>query len=300
MNLWQPLAQHLATGHSVVLVLVKEAKGSVPRGVGAGLVVLQDGSFHGTIGGGALEWEALRLAVSFSVQSKGFEQRKIPLGPNLGQCCGGSVTLTFELWSADRLPEAKILAKAEMSGEFHTKSWKEAEQVCREVRPLDFDETFGQRRIPVAVFGAGHVGKALVLALALAPTRVSWIDSRAEIFPPIMPDSISKHAPARPSDLLADMDRETAIIILTHSHSQDLEIVDSALKNGFSFVGVIGSQTKRARFESLLKKSGMSEELATSFQCPIGIDGIFGKDPGIIAASVTAQILREKSAVLEN
>lgn len=281
-------------------MLVKEARGSVPRGTGTGLVVLPNGSFHGTIGGGALEWEALHQAIAFLKSEKVYDKRAIPLGPNLGQCCGGNVTLTFERWGTNRLQQAEQLAKAESAGAFSTKSFKHENLIRREIQTSNTDETFGIQRIRVAVFGAGHVGKALVLSLALAPIRITWVDTRDDMFPRISPSNVSMHAPENPSDIFAHLTEETAIIILTHSHSQDLAILEAALKFGFSFVGVIGSQTKRARFESILQKSGMEPALASSFHCPIGILGLAGKEPSVIAASVTAQILREKGAVLQN
>lgn len=281
-------------------MLVKEARGSVPRGAGTGLVVLPNGSFHGTIGGGALEWDALHQAITFLKGDKVYEKRSIPLGPNLGQCCGGNVTLTFERWSPDRLQQAEQLSHAESTGAFSTKSINHQNLIRREILTSDTDETFGVQRIPVAVFGAGHVGKALVLSLALVPTRITWVDARPDVFPTMSPDNVSMHAPENPVEILTHLTEDTPVIILTHSHSQDLSILESALKLGFSFVGVIGSQTKRARFESMLQKSGMEPALASSFHCPIGISGLDGKEPSVIAASVTAQILREKGAVLQN
>lgn len=281
-------------------MLVKEARGSVPRGAGTGLVVLPDGSFHGTIGGGALEWEALHKAISFLRGTAELETLAIPLGPNLGQCCGGNVVLTFERWTSGRLEEAQILAKAEAVGPFSTSSERHHDQVRRQIRSTNTDETFGLQRIPVSVFGAGHVGKALVLSLALTPTRITWVDTRHDIFPTVAPENVSMHALKNPEEMIQHLTEDTAVIILTHSHALDLSLLESALNHGVSFVGVIGSQTKRARFESRLKKSGMEPALATSFHCPIGIPGLAGKEPSVIAASVTAQILTEKNAVLEN
>lgn len=300
MNLWQPLERHLLKGQQAALILVKEARGSVPRGKGTGLVVLADGRFHGTIGGGALEWETLHQAMTFLKGVSRFEFQKIPLGPNLGQCCGGSVSLTFERWSPDRLSEVQLLANAESHGSFSTKNEKHGDKVFRQIQSTECDETFGVQRIPVAVFGAGHVGKALVLSLALTPTNITWVDTRSDMFPAISPENVSMHALGVPASILPDLAENTAIIILTHSHAQDLSILEAALKRAFSFVGVIGSQTKRSRFESLLMKSGMDNALATSFHCPIGIAGIDGKEPSVIAASVTAQILREKGMVMKN
>mgnify|MGYP003624384604 FL=1 len=295
MKLWQPLADCLKSGRPAVLVLVQEARGSVPRGAGAGLVVLPGGDFYGTIGGGALEWQALGHAKSFSESGMNHERVQVPLGPNLGQCCGGHVTLSYELWQPDRLGEAQILADMERAGSFHTASQTDANgHVRRIVVETGGTEQFGIRAVPVAVFGAGHVGKALMKSLSLLPVRMTWIDSRADMFPGVVPDNISMHALADPRMILPDLDRETAILIMTHSHPQDLSILEAALKASFSFVGVIGSRSKRARFESMLIKSGMAPELARSFICPIGIPGLEGKEPSVIAASVSAQVFLGK------
>ncbi|MEP0520525.1 MAG: xanthine dehydrogenase accessory protein XdhC [Hyphomicrobiales bacterium] len=300
MNLWQPLHNYLLQGQQVALVLVKEARGSVPREAGAGLVVLPDGGFHGTIGGGALEWEALQHAAGFLKSPGQLDKQKIPLGPNLGQCCGGHVVLTFEKWSPERLEEAKELAEAEANGLFSVKSKILENQVKRELHSHSTDEFFGVEQIPVAIFGAGHVGKALILALALAPTRITWVDTRTDVFPETCPKNVSMNAPQRPEDMMAHLVDNTLIIILTHSHALDLSLLETALKRGFPFVGVIGSETKRARFVSRLQQAGMSAKLASSFHCPIGIPGIIGKEPSVIAASVTAQLLMEKSMLVEN
>lgn len=300
MNLWQPLHNCLMQGQQVALVLVKDTQGSVPRGAGAGLVVLPDGSFHGTIGGGALEWDALRNAVDFLKSSRQLDKQKIPLGPNLGQCCGGHVVLAFERWTQNRLNEAQLLAEAEANGSFAVKSESYENQIKRSIQTRDTDETFGVDRIPVAVFGAGHVGKALVLALALAPTRITWVDTRKDIFPKISPENISMHATEQPEQMMAHLTDDTMIIILTHSHALDLSLLETALNRRFPYIGVIGSQTKRARFISRLRQAGMNAELASSFHCPIGIPGVAGKAPSVIAASVTAQILLEKSTPVEN
>lgn len=302
MKLWQPLAKRLSGNQSVVLVLVKEARGSVPRGAGAGLVVLPSGEFYGTIGGGALEWEALSQAAKFASTGKMFEQQHVPLGPNLGQCCGGHVSLTYETWSPERLEEADFLAKAESRGCFETiitrtdagKTGTDTDLIHRTVVKANGSERFGISAVPVAIFGAGHVGKALMRSLSLLPAQIVWADSRADMFPGLVPDNVSMHALSDPRTILSDLSSDTAIIILTHSHAQDLSILEAALKTGFSFVGVIGSKTKRARFESLLIKAGFDENLARSFHCPIGIPGIENKEPSVIAASVSAQIFMGK------
>lgn len=297
MKLWQPLAKCLSENQPVVLVLVQDARGSVPRGAGAGMVVRPDGKFYGTIGGGALEWQALGHAAKLVTTGKAFEQLQVPLGPNLGQCCGGHVSLSYEAWTPERLNEAASLAEAESAGRFETnKTQSKSGLIHRTITRSGGSEQFGIRAVPVAIFGAGHVGKALMRSLSLLPAKITWIDSRAELFPSLVPDNVSMHALSDPRTILPDLGHDTAVIILTHSHAQDLSILEAALKSEFSFVGVIGSKTKRARFESMLMKAGLDEMLASSFHCPIGIPGLENNDPSVIAASVSAQIFMGKRA----
>ncbi|MBL4646256.1 MAG: xanthine dehydrogenase accessory protein XdhC [Rhizobiales bacterium] len=300
MNLWQPLESVLETEESAVLVLIQRADGSVPRGPGAGLVVLKDGSFHGTIGGGSLEWQALQHAALALKNGKQFDELDIPLGPGIGQCCGGFVSLSFELWRPNRKSEASALAKAEAKGQFHTRSARATNGRVQRLISDKGNEQFGTDLIPVAMFGAGHVGKAIMMSLSLIPVRLTWVDTRAEQFPSKAPANVSMHCPDDAVTILADLKPSSAILILTHSHAQDLEILRAALKSGFPFVGLIGSNTKRKRFESQLVMSGMEKPLATSFTCPIGLDEIAGKEPAIIAASVTAQILVEMNGNTQN
>lgn len=283
MKLWHHIVACLAHDQPCVLVRITQTKGSVPRSVGAGLVVRSDGGFHGTIGGGRLEWEALQTALQMLTlatqpgtagrvaKSDHLEEFTYPLGPNLGQCCGGSVTLSYEVCTPDMLPRAQAQAAVET-----------------------------EPRIPVILFGAGHVGKAMALTFGLLPITLDWVDSRNDIFPNTMPVTVTPHLMPDPASILAGKDRDTAILILTHSHSLDLEILSAALAGAFGFIGLIGSKTKRQRFVSQLQKAGFGEDVGARFHCPIGIDHVPSKQPAVIAASVAAQILREKSHFLSD
>jgi xanthine dehydrogenase accessory factor len=158
-------------------------------------------------------------------------------------------------------------------------------------------ERLGQSLTPVALFGAGHVGRALVLALAPLPFAVRWIDSRENAFPQHIPATVT---PVRSTDPEAETARlavDSLVVVMTHEHPLDLAITAAALTRGFPFVGLIGSETKRARFERRFRELGIPEERIRSLACPIGLAGIAGKEPAIIAASVVAQLLevREKN-----
>jgi len=261
------LASLLAKGECVVHVMVERAQGSTPREAGAAMLVLDSGDFHGTIGGGALEWEALHLARTlFEPGHSPVLTRDFPLGPELAQCCGGRMTVRFELFTpADA---ARI-----------------AERAARE-------DTRGMTSL--ALFGAGHVGRALVLALAPLPFQVRWIDSRAEAFPTLAPPNVENHAPPDPVAEIAALPDETFVLVMTHSHPLDLAIVSQALARDFPFVGLIGSATKRARVEGRMRDAGLSDAQRRRLVCPVGIEGIDGKEPAIIAASMAAALLRAR------
>jgi xanthine dehydrogenase accessory factor len=261
------LATLLTKGERVVHVKVERAQGSTPREAGASMLVLESGDFHGTIGGGALEWEALRVARAlFEPGHPPVLLRDFPLGPELAQCCGGRMALRFELFAPE--DAASI-----------------AERAAREDKAA---------ATPLALFGAGHVGRALVLALAPLPFRIRWIDARADAFPSLVPHNVEMRAPADPVAEVAALEADAFVLVMTHSHPLDLAIVSQALPRSFPFVGLIGSATKRARFESRMKDAGLPEAARLRLVCPVGVEGVDGKEPAIIAASMAAALLRAR------
>jgi xanthine dehydrogenase accessory factor len=141
------------------------------------------------------------------------------------------------------------------------------------------------------LFGAGHVGRALVLALAPLPFAVRWIDSRDDAFPAHIPANAAPVLARDPQAEVAALPADALVVIMTHDHALDLAVTAAALERGFPFVGLIGSGTKRARFERRLRELGMSEERIRALGCPIGIPGIRGKEPPVIAAATVAQLL---------
>jgi len=247
------LAELSASGRPAVLVTVLRAAGSTPREAGAKMVVSEEG-FHGTIGGGHLEMEALKTARDLLASSAGGERppplsREFALGPSLGQCCGGAVTLLFE---------AVLPAR-----------WR------------------------VAIFGAGHVGHALVRLLADLPCRVDWIDSRATAFPAELPGNVRSVATDAPEEEVPDLPPGCDVLVMTHSHQLDLQVVEAALRRrDIPYLGLIGSRTKRARFEARLAERGFSPQDLARITCPIGVPGAGGKHPAEIAISVAAQLLQ--------
>jgi xanthine dehydrogenase accessory factor len=245
-----------------VLVEIVATQGSVPRGTDAYMVVTAKG-FHGTIGGGSLEWQALAEAQKMLEVQGPAKRLDYVLGPDLGQCCGGRVTVQLSLCAKSDIDNVRI--RMNVSG--------------RPPRSL-------------FLFGAGHVARALVLALAPLPFHVKWFDGRTDAFPAIIPgdveinnsDGLQAIATAKPGSLA---------YIMTHSHTLDLALVDAALRTPhMAHVGVIGSATKRARFERRLREGGVDALRVKALMCPIGIAGITSKHPAAIAAAVAAQALQ--------
>ena len=157
---------------------------------------------------------------------------------------------------------------------------------------MPFHEQFGEQTTPVLLFGAGHVGRAVVLALAPLPFSVRWIDGRADQFPQHVPQNVVTVCTDAVERELADAPRDALVIVMTHSHALDFDITAQALQRGaFDFVGLIGSETKRARFASFARQLGFPERDIDRLVCPIGITEIKGKEPAVIAAALAAQLL---------
>lgn len=247
-----------------VLVSVLRVRGSVPREVGTWMAVFAQTQV-GTIGGGQLEWDALRQArACLTAPAPPAWEQRVALGPSLGQCCGGSLELRFEPVAA---ADAPALGK-------------------RLAQPV----------VPVALFGGGHVGHALVRALAPLPFQVSWIDSRDEVFPADLPPHVHAEHSAPVHAAVRDLAPGARVLIMSFSHAEDLDIVAACLlrqreQADLPFVGLIGSRSKWASFRHRLAERGFSVDEMEHITCPIGLPGISGKAPEVIAASVVAQLL---------
>lgn len=279
MKVWSLIARMLEAEGSCALVSVIRAEGSVPREEGARMVVTRQG-FHGTIGGGTLEWKALAEAQRLLGKPRRVKMLTQSLGPDLGQCCGGRVTLAIESFDHAARAEVQELAAREETGLFTITG-----------RLPGITESFGEQRRNVLVFGAGHVGRALILALAPLPFEVTWADPRPDSFPGAMPQNVTGFS-GDPLDLVAAAPEGALAMIMSHSHALDLSIADAALRNPrLAHVGVIGSATKRARFERRLRDAGVDRARVEAMICPIGIGGIRSKLPAAIAVAVAAQVI---------
>lgn len=262
---------------SACLVSISATRGSVPRECGTWMAIF-DADVIGTIGGGRLEYEAIdeaRLRLG-SLQgnpqtaSAGSDTVRYALGPSLGQCCGGEMHLRFEIVSA-----------------------VDAVGLTSRLKPT---------QSPLALFGGGHVGKALVRVLATLPLRVSWFDSRDEIFPADVHGNIKCEYSDPVQAAVAQLESGSRVLIMSFSHAEDLDVVAACLLRQRSagdlpFVGLIGSATKWATFRHRLEARGFTDLELAHVTCPIGIAGITSKEPEAIAVSVAAQILRSMDAV---
>jgi len=272
------------------------------------MVVRPSGGFHGTIGGGALEWAALEAALeALKSGRRPAARRSLALGPELAQCCGGRVDWRIETFDRRDAADLGLLAAAESEGVqsliAHVGPDGRVERRLDRDRPggrlterlldaTEWSEPLGESARAVYLFGAGHVGRALALALAPLPFVVSWIDSRREAFPALAPANVAMFQIPEPASALAGAPDGALIAVMTHSHAVDLDVVAAALKGErFGYVGLIGSLTKRARFLRQMRDAGLTESMLARLTCPIGVPGIDGKDPAVIAASTAAQLL---------
>ncbi len=308
MKTWRHLAEFLTAHGAAAMIGVHDVKGSAPREAGARMVVRPDGAFHGTIGGGQLEIKMLGIAAEM-LASGPSEARLLDqaLGPDLGQCCGGRVKILIETFDKHDLAQVRQFATAEAHGLFALECRLEEGRVKREMassvgddRWTQWRETHGEHRTVLLLFGAGHVGRALVLALAPLPFSVRWFDSRPDAFPPHIPQNTATHRLHDVEAVIDDADEEAYVLVMTHDHPLDLAIAAAALKRRFPYVGLIGSASKRARFEKRFREVGIPAERIAALVCPIGISGIVDKDPAVIAASVTAQLLRMREDATSN
>jgi len=312
MTTWPVIARFIGAQGGAALVTLAQAQGSSPREVGARMVVAPDGTFTGTIGGGALEWGALAEAQALLARD-GAMVKKLDraLGPDLGQCCGGRVLLTIEKFAAADRDAVAALAKAEGDGVLTTigtvgsdgrllrRAAEPAEGPAYETRADgSVRERFGEEPTAFYLFGAGHVGRALTIALAPLPFAVTWIDMRPGAIPEQFPLNVTAIMQGDPVELLARAPDGALVAVMTHSHALDLDLVIAALRaDRFAYVGLIGSDTKRARFVSAMRKMGMADAAVDRLVCPIGLTTITDKAPAAIAASVAAQVLIAREAL---
>ncbi len=236
-----------------VLVTVVGTTGSTPREGGSKMVVTSTGSFD-TMGGGRLEFLCIQKARE--LLAKGAATQRIahfPLAASAEQCCGGSVTVLFEV--------------------------------------------FPRTAMEVVVFGAGHVGSALIRILGELDMRVSWVDSRGELFPEVLPSAVGKQVRQDPVDYVDSIPAGASVVIVTHDHALDYRLTRAILERSDDlWPGLIGSETKARRFRKRLQHDGFPQEVIDRLVCPIGLPGVGGKLPMEVAVSIAAQLLSIRPA----
>ena len=324
MNEWiEELSDLSARGERAVLVTVAGIRGSAPREVGAKMIVTEDATI-GTIGGGQLEYQCTRLACDMLGDDETPSLRKFPLGSSMGQCCGGVVDILFEPLSqtlptwlrdlhslhgqrqaavvitdlagadaksivtandvyGDGKPSAEIIARA-----------RDGLETGRTAHRIDdrFYENVVGSDLNIAVFGAGHVGSAVVRALSALDCNIRWIDNRRNIFRKT-PANVRTIESADPALEVAAMPPASCYLVMTHSHALDFDVCDRILRRrDVVYCGLIGSVSKRRRFEKRFRQQGLQQPDIDRLVCPIGIDGISGKKPAEIAVAATAEILQ--------
>lgn len=250
-----------------VLVSVARIEGSAPREAGAAMLITSQ-HVHGTIGGGHLELKSVAIArellqAGLSAGSASSVTRRFPLGPALGQCCGGVAHIRFDVCAAGVVPPALQVQAPASLFELH-------------------------------LFGAGHVGQALVNVLAEVDCDVKWVDSREQQFPTHVPANTRIELSEAPQEEVAAASPGTFYLVMTHSHALDLAIVERILERADAgLLGLIGSHTKRITFERRLRGKGFADSAIESLVCPIGMPGVAGKAPGVVAIAVAAQLLAQ-------
>jgi len=262
MNLQARALLWLAERRPAMVVEVESHRGSVPRETGTRMLVSVR-EVAGTIGGGHLELQAIEHARRLLRGEPLRAQQHLALGPTLGQCCGGALTLRYRAL-ADSAPA----------------TWPATAP-----------------RFVLQLYGAGHVGRAIVRLLEGIDCRVQWVDEREREFPSAPSPAHIERICVEPVEAeVANAPGGACYLVLTHSHDLDLRITEAILRRGdFAYLGLIGSKTKRARFLHRFEQRGIAADVLARLTCPIGVPGIVGKEPEVIAVAVVAQLLAVSS-----
>jgi xanthine dehydrogenase accessory factor len=313
---------------AAVLVTVGEVKGSTPRETGASMLVTAR-DLTGTIGGGRLEYMAVEKArrlLDISCEKTSL-RLQVPLGPELAQCCGGhadilisklteidysifnrliknnSKTVLLTHWTGDECRrqllstnDTMLYLDKPLQAAIHRKLADPGAEIVPSSSSNDASfslvQSMSTSEFHVTLFGAGHVGKAVVAALAPLPCSITWIDERADEFPRSIPENVVKRVTSSATAEVSNLPADSYFLVMTHSHQLDLEICETVLKeSGENYLGLIGSATKKKKFEKRLAIRGLSDADIARITCPIGLSELGGKRPAEIAVSVAAEIL---------
>ncbi|MCP4077184.1 MAG: xanthine dehydrogenase accessory protein XdhC [Gammaproteobacteria bacterium] len=330
----QQLQAMLESTDKVVIVSVASVKGSTPREPGARMLVSEN-KVNNTIGGGHLEYKAIQLARNMLSQDVSSDMQRFSLGASLGQCCGGIVTVFFEVVSnksewvknasqlmllqqnfiqvipvknSTQLPRFIV---SENSVHFDC-----SDAIDKDVKPLvklartmlANSEVTSVKRVgnndyvfdPVSgpdfniyLFGAGHVGEAVIKYLEDLPCRVNWVDTRDGQLPDITPANVIAINTDIPQSVIDEAPAGSYFLVMTHDHSLDQDLAESILRrDDYCYFGLIGSLTKRKKFEHRLSQRGINVAQLSRMSCPVGINGIHSKQPAAIALAITAELVQ--------
>lgn len=328
MSTWlKQLDALLDDKQSVVMVTQIKVNGSAPREAGARMLVTRESSYL-SIGGGHLEYRAIELARKMLDQQCHQSVQQFSLGAALGQCCGGAVTLLFERidrpcqWikqslgilsshqsailltrvdadspshvvvkDANELPELSIVVQNHLQQRqdctlqaIPDKKAGQGRYLCQNLRPLDFN---------ILIFGAGHIGQALARIMSLQSCWISWVDTRDDPFDGVQADNIDSVSTDTPEAEVTLAPINSFFVIMTHDHALDLRLTEAVLqRDDFAYLGLIGSRSKRTRFEHRLREKGFTPDQLAAITCPVGIAGIDSRQPEAIALSVSAQLMQ--------
>jgi xanthine dehydrogenase accessory factor len=327
----------LAAEGRAMMVIVAATRGSAPREAGARMIATER-TTHGTIGGGHLEFEAIRIArEGLRADGAGASLARFPLAARLGQCCGGVATVLFQrfdaatgpllaalarhvehaepvalatavthdsagpmLVTADTTPEALPSAVLAVARALVAQR-DAAPQIIEETGETWFVERVVGNDFRIVIFGNGHVGRALVQVLGALPCTVTWVDERDSDFPASLPRNVAVVATDVPEAEVRAAAPGSMFLVMTHSHALDFELVAAILeRDDFRYAGMIGSKAKRAQMERRLAERGVDSASIARVTCPIGIAGIHSREPGAIAVTVAGELLqtRERAAAL--
>jgi xanthine dehydrogenase accessory factor len=306
---WLPvLVQCLQRHAQAVRVVVAGVRGSAPRDAGTCMIVAPDG-VHGTIGGGRLEWEVLSSARALMDDHRSQAGlRSFVLGPQLGQCCGGAVEIWLERYARTDLAWLSAVQQRSRSEPLALRStWVADNTVQRSVEPMTSQAARGahllrsgaavsllewlEPALTLYLYGAGHVGRAVLSIAAGLPWQVTCIDSRAEWLAATCVGTLEKVCTPEPVATVAQAPADSCFLVMTHSHALDYALVRAILGREPAWVGLIGSHSKSVRFRAQLRRDGVAATQVERLVCPIGI-GIRDKHPTAIAVSVVAQLLQ--------
>jgi xanthine dehydrogenase accessory factor len=322
------LCRHFDWSESaMVRVVVADVRGSAPREPGACMLISQN-EIYGTIGGGNLEWHGIAAARALLVAGTSVPAvrvRHLVLGRELGQCCGGVVHLWLERFTRSDLPLLRRAVDAISNGgaaviTTELSGYRVIRRLTASGEALPgpnmrggirlssadpdtalLSERIQQETTPVWLYGAGHVGQALIRVLADLPFEITWIDPRASLLPEKLPENVRPICSRSPVDEVPTAPADARHLVMTHDHALDYALCHAILVRGdFLWLGLIGSKSKGARFRSRLLRDGVPAEMIQRLTCPIGIAGVSSKQPAAIAVAIAAQLLLDRGAAFDD